>query len=387
MTDPSRPADDSSVPAVPSAAFAYGTSDPIAVIRDTAQSLLRGPPHNLTDQQRRSLATIIEQVQWLRHPVGTQGTRGPRASASVALVYGRQPLPSILLAEDDEDVAAALLELLSSHYQVTLARDGAEAIAALRLQAFDLAILDVGLPILDGFHLVRALKSEKRQLPTFMFLSGRSDPRTKIAALALGAVDYVTKPFEPGELLARIAGILATGTREAGLRADARTDALTGLGNYKGFAESLDRELERSRRYGLPISLLTIDVDNLKAINDEHGHEAGDEAIRVVASVLASGVRRFETVVRQGGDEFAIILPNTACADAKRLAERLRGAIGLELVRGAPLSVSIGGAAWEHKAPIAAVALIKASDEALYRAKRSGRDRVDVADMAAADQE
>ena len=196
----------------------------------------------------------------------------------------------------------------------------------------------------------------------------------------------MTKPYDPDELLARMARILTTVTREAGLLADAMTDSLTGLANYRCFAQNLDRELERSRRYELPLSLITLDLDHMKAINDQHGHDAGDDAIRSVAKVLTGTVRRFELVARQGGDEFAVILPNTGASDARQLAERLHEAVGAQTVSGVSLSASIGLASWENhpgrpERHFEAAALIKASDEALYRAKRAGRDRVESQEM------
>ncbi len=147
---------------------------------------------------------------------------------------------------------------------------------ALCLWPFDLAIIDLGLPVIDGFKLVKAIRgSGEFQSSAVMLLSGRTDPRFKVHGLALGAADYVTKPFDCDELMARIARILTAATREASLRADAMTDPLTGLANYRSFSQSLERELERSRRYAMPLSLITIDLDHLKVINDEHGHDAG----------------------------------------------------------------------------------------------------------------
>jgi two-component system cell cycle response regulator len=294
------------------------------------------------------------------------------------------PRPAILVADDDDEILDGLGELLSGRYNLTFARDGREAMAAVRLRPFDLAIVDLGLPVVDGFGLVKAILRSDRfhsdQLPSsaVMFLSGEAAPRLKAKALSLGAVDYMTKPFDADELVARVARILAAVTREAGLRADAMTDPLTGLANYRSFSQSLERELERSRRYGLPLSLVTIDLDHLKSINDQHGHDAGNEAIRLTARVLAGAVRKFEVVARQGGDEFAVILPSAESSAARQLAERLRGEIGAQSIRGERLSASFGVAAWSETLCDAA-ALIKASDEALYRAKRAGRDRVAVA--------
>src|SRR5439155_14856303 len=160
---------------------------------------------------------------------------------------------------------------------------------------------------------------------------------------------------------------------EASLPADAMTDSLTGLANYRSLTESLEREIERARRNGHPLSIITLDVDRLKAINDEHGHDAGNEAIRLVAQVLKGAVRSFETVARQGGDEFAVLLPNTGMHDAERLAERLRVQIAARSVRGVSLSASIGVAARDEEHDLDAKGLVKASDEALYRAKYAGR--------------
>ncbi len=210
-----------------------------------------------------------------------------------------------------------------------------------------------------------------------MFLSAQSSAQAKVRALSLGAADYVTKPFDPDELVARIARIVASVTREASLRADALTDPLTGLANYRSLSLGLAREIERSRRYGQPLSLITLDLDHLKGINDAHGHDAGNDAIQLVAQVLKGAVRSFELVARQGGDEFSVLLPNTDSPDARRLAERLRCEIAAQTVCGESLSASIGVASREASTDLDAAGLVKASDEALYRAKRAGRDRVE----------
>jgi diguanylate cyclase (GGDEF)-like protein len=315
-------------------------------------------------------------------PAPARWSRPPTDASSAAT-----PLPSILLVDDDETILLALEALLSDRYRLTLARDGVEALRALRSDSFDLAVVDLGLPTIDGLKLVKTVRRGSGQSqPAFLFLSGESNPQVKARALAIEAADYMAKPFDADELLARMARILATVTREASLVADAMTDSLTGLANYRCFAQTLDRELERSRRHELPLSLITLDLDHFKAINDQHGHGAGDDAIRLVAKVLAGAVRKFELVARQGGDEFAVILPNTGGADARRLAKRLLAAVGAQDVLGRKLSASIGLASWENRngrneKHVEAGAFLKASDEALYRAKRAGRDRVESHEM------
>jgi diguanylate cyclase (GGDEF)-like protein len=284
------------------------------------------------------------------------------------------------LADDDEAIRELLGDLLSQRYRITFARDGAEALAALEQQTFQLAIMDLDLPVLDGFAVAKAMRAEySARTPAFMFLSGHAKAETKVRGLSLGAADYVTKPFDPDELLARVARILADVTREAVLRASAMTDPMTGLANYRSLVENLEREIARGRRYGHPLSLILLDLDRLKLINDEHGHDAGNEALRTVAEVLRTAVRRFETVARHGGDEFAVVLPNTTNQEAARLAQRLCQKVADRTVRGVRLSASIGVASRDALDDGGAAALLKASDEALYRAKRAGRGCVESA--------
>jgi len=357
---------------------------PISVIRGHARLLLLGKKGDLSETQRRSVETIERQLQRLEGLLAQlEGCRVGREPSGVMLVNPRAEkasAPRILVADDDEDMTQLVRDLLSSRYDLTFAKDGREALDALGSEAFHLAIIDLHLPVLDGFAVVEALQTTPLPwAPALMFLSADADPRTKVRALALGAVDYVTKPFDPDELAARIARVIAMVEREASLRADAMTDSLTGLANYRSLSEGIEREIQRARRYGQPLSLIMVDLDHLKAINDEHGHDAGDDAIRLVAQVLKGAVRSFEIVARQGGDEFAVLLPNTGTQDAWRLAERLRNEVAGRTVHGVRLSASIGVASRDEAHDLDAKGLVKASDEALYQAKYAGRDRVHVA--------
>jgi two-component system, cell cycle response regulator len=180
------------------------------------------------------------------------------------------------------------------------------------------------------------------------------------------------------KVLARVARTLAAVEREATLRASALNDSLTGLANYRSLFENLQREMERAQRYDQPLGLLAIDVDDLKRINDEGGHAAGNTALQLIARVLKRAVRSYDVVARQGGDEFAILLPNTTGREALALAERVRSEIMRQRIRGRPLSVSIGVAARERGCgPSTVRSLFETSDQALYRAKRGGRNRVE----------
>ena len=285
--------------------------------------------------------------------------------------------PRILVAEDGDDMRMLLEMLFSDLYAVTLVDNGEAALKLLLAQRFDLALIDVKLPRLSGFEIAERLRERPGAVPQpIMYLSGESSPAFKIRGLELGASDYVTKPFDAEELLARVARIVAAGQREESLRLEAMTDLLTGLANYRAFAESLEREFARSRRYDQPLCVLTVDLDHLKAINDSGGHEAGNGAICLVASVLKDGVRKFELVARQGGDEFSVLLPNTSEAEALQIAERLRVRVAEHEILGKPLSVSIGLGARPKASEMTLRELVQKSDEALYLAKRMGRNRV-----------
>jgi two-component system chemotaxis response regulator CheY len=356
---------------------------PLSVIRGHARLLALGRKGELSADQRRSIAAIERQVHRLERFIDDIETSEPPRTPEPEpreQPAGALARPRVLVADDDPEMIALLGDLLANRYELTFANDGKEALEAFGREAFHLAIIDLHLPRLDGFELVDALRAAALPwTPAFMFLSAQADPQTKVRALALGAVDYVTKPFDPDELAARIARVIAMVGREASLRADALTDPLTGLANYRSLALSLEREIERARRYGQPLSLITVDLDHLKTINDEHGHDAGDDSIRLVAQVLKGAVRSFEIVARQGGDEFAVLLPNTNHSEAARLAERLRVEVASHSVQGVRLSASIGVASRDKKHDLDAKSLVKASDDALYRAKYAGRDRVEVA--------
>jgi two-component system, cell cycle response regulator len=356
----------------------------LSVIRGHARLLSGGNKGALTEDQRRSVLAIERQAHKLGRLLAElerEQIAQPPSNAMVAPEVGPEALnaPLILVADDDAEIRELLREVLAGRYNVTFANDGGEALTALQSQRFQLAIVDLHLPVLDGFAVAEAIRaSRSEEPPAFMFLSAQANPETKVRALSLGAADYVTKPFDPDELMARIARIVATVRREASLRADAMTDPLTGLANYRGLSEHLERELERSRRYEEPLSLITLDLDRLKTINDEYGHDAGNEAIRLVAQALRGAVRSFDLVARQGGDEFAVLLPNTGSGEAARLADRLRNEIAQRSVRGVNLSASVGVASRERDSMLDGPALVKASDEALYRAKYAGRNRVEV---------
>jgi two-component system cell cycle response regulator len=399
------------IAAVDDARSAPRWREPLALIQAQAKLLLEQP---LSPSQRRTVIEIVRCAEGLARdlvplepsPDGATATAEADRVADAASRAGstepREPAAGdharatdaqvpematpkvvsngrLLLADDDPEMLELLSEILAGRYELTLARDGAEAVAALAKQNFNLAIVDLNLPVLDGFGVAEAMRVSDHPPPPFIFLSAQTSPQVKVRGLELGASDYVTKPFDPDELTARIARIIAAVERESTLRADAMTDSMTGLSNYRSFSESLAREVERSRRYAQPLSLVSVDLDHLKAINDEHGHDVGSEAIVLLATVLKKAVRSFEMVARIGGDEFALLLPNTDAREALALAERLREQLLEHPLRGSILTASIGVASRDAHINLDGPGLVKASDEALYRAKRAGRNRAELA--------
>jgi two-component system cell cycle response regulator len=354
----------------------------VSLTRDHACLLLDSRIERIGDEQRRSVEAILRQtsrIDWLIDELDARWTRelGIAPTPPPPPIEERQPRPRVLLADDDPDCLENLANLLAPRYEVATARDGREALDRLRAEPFDLAILDQHMPGHTGLEVAEQFAIDAPAPLSFMFLSGEASAKVRVRGLSLGAADFLSKPLDPDELLARVARIIATERRERSLTADALIDSLTGLANYRSLARNLELELERAHRYDLPLSLLAIDLDNLKYINDELGHSAGDDAICLVASVLQGAVRKFETVARQGGDELSILSPNATESDALQLGERIRREVAQRSISGRPLSISVGVASRALGDKTTSVrSLVNASDEALYRSKRAGRNRV-----------
>jgi two-component system cell cycle response regulator len=304
----------------------------------------------------------------------------------------------VILVADDEPVNLALIKrrLEWEEYRVETAEDGGQAVDVAKRVLPDLIILDVMMPVLDGLQACRLLKEEPstRDIPV-IFLSALDDTDTKVSGLALGANDYISKPFRVEELLARVAVAirlkrdrdhLQESAEELRRRAEAAsemsmTDALTGLLNRYGLQRALQRELSEARRYARSLSCLLLDIDFFKAINDTHGHAAGDAALMQTARVLTETVRASDFVCRYGGEEFLVLAPETDASGAHALAEKIRLAVSAQLFGvgglGFPLTLSAGIA--ELRPGESGNDMIARADLALYQAKQHGRDRVEAA--------
>ncbi len=245
----------------------------------------------------------------------------------------------------------------------------------------DLIFLDIMMPVIDGYEVCRRLKNDARTraIPV-IFLSAKDHADDKVAGLRLGAVDYITKPFDPAELKARIAIVLQMIELQERLVAQANTDELTGLANRRYLQEMLDRELLRARTNGAEVSLMMLDLDHFKNVNDTYGHLGGDVVLRQLADLLRRHIQQLDIAARYGGEEFVIVLPGTTAAHARKSAERLCHSVAEEhwkiTAERVSITISIGVATHDGFGNGDALDLIKRADTALYVAKRRGRNCV-----------
>ncbi len=306
--------------------------------------------------------------------------------------------PCRILVVDDEPEHASLLRswYAGKWVEILEARDGEEGLRVANSEQPDLILLDVTMPRMDGLAATRRLKSgdATKGIPVIL-LSARRDLRCKVEAFDSGADDYVTKPFAFEEVDARIRAMLRK--RELYLTLEERNreladtnrhledllivDDKTGLANYRQFCRRLREEWLRAERYRNPLSLVMIDLDDFKLLNDTLGHPAGDRALREVAALVAGGARATDLAARYGGEEFTILLPHTESAMAARVAERILAAIRdhVFLANESPSRLTASaGAATCPSTPLmnSPDDLLQAADRALYEAKREGKNRV-----------
>ncbi|MDB5864372.1 MAG: response regulator receiver modulated diguanylate cyclase [Betaproteobacteria bacterium] len=290
-----------------------------------------------------------------------------------------------LLIADDDDVNLTLLELLLQDlgHDVVVARDGAEAWEVMESEnAPALAILDWVMPGLDGTEICRRLRQQaKRPYQYLIMLSAKEEMEDLVEGIGSGADDYLRKPFDARELGARLAAGERVLALQDELRARAMFDQLTGLFNRATILERLQREIEHSMRKGDPASIILIDLDNFKYINDTHGHPVGDEVLRQASKTLTACVRTYDEVGRYGGEEFLAVLPGCDASSALHVAERMRESLStLPSSTCAGLihvSASFGVATMDGSHCVGTDVLVAEADAALYRAKRAGRNRVE----------
>ncbi len=286
---------------------------------------------------------------------------------------------NILVVDDNPDKLSLIEAALSlAGYHVTTATDGDEALAAIESYQPDLVITDVMMPRMNGYELAQRIRGNPvtKFIPVIMQTAAGRRTEDLRRANEVGALGYITDPTDLDLLLARTRTLLEFKAYLDVCEEAAFTDHLTGLANRRRFERQLEREVARMSRFGHPFSLLMLDIDSFKNLNDSYGHDAGDEAIRRISRVLREGTRGIDLAARIGGEEFAILLVETNRNGGLEVAERLRMAIkALEIPQAGHITGSFGVAECPGDAQTSAD-ILKAADVALYEAKRNGRDRV-----------
>jgi len=295
--------------------------------------------------------------------------------------------PATILVADDSLVIRAVVRggLETEDYIVIEAHDGVSALEQCRQNRPDVVLLDIEMPGLDGHQVLAQLKadSELKNIPV-VFLSSRTSMDDVVAGLRGGAQDYLKKPFEPVELLARVGSAVQVKKlqdqlwqRNAELDRMTRTDSLTGLYNRWHLEQELNNQRISADRHHDPLAVILLDIDHFKKVNDTYGHPAGDLVLCEFASRLTEGLRAGDIAGRWGGEEFLVILPRTDLASAVDVAERIRTLTAATTINAAgqqiTVTVSGGCALGPTQDP---GALIQIADTHLYQAKAAGRNRI-----------
>ena len=297
--------------------------------------------------------------------------------------------PIIVIADDDRTTREILASILrASAYDVDIVADGQEAVERVAKGNADLVLLDVMMPRLNGLEACRLIKGMTTE--TFvpvLLVTGKTDPASRVEGLKIGADDYVCKPFEEGELLARVQGMLRIkrlhdDMQEARSRLERVSvhDELTGLYNYRYLHTRLSQEFKRAERSHEPLGCGVVDVDRLRTWNDRGGRAFGDLILRTMADLIKRSVREVDIIVRYGGDEFLVLLPSTHFAGSVSMAERIWKEMAARswgpVADKERVTVSMGIAAYPSRDVRTKEALLKAAEAALNRAKRDGMDRL-----------
>ena len=297
---------------------------------------------------------------------------------------------SILIIDDSKKMRHQVADILKKADLFKFffeATDGVEGFKMALEKRPDIILCDIEMPKMNGFKFLRMLNTQKelQDIPVIMVTS-REEAEAKIQGLGLGASDYVTKPFNPGELLARIKVQLKIKSLQDRLKKSnemllelSNTDPLTGLHNRRQMMEILEKEMARSNRTGDTLSLVLIDVDNFKKINDVYGHQKGDHVLKSLSEIFRKHLRQYDSVARFGGEEFTLILPSTDSPEAFSIADRVRQEVAQMVdadLEGLKVTISLGVASHSAEQAQSSDDLIRKADYALYQAKQEGRNRV-----------
>ena len=290
----------------------------------------------------------------------------------------------ILIVDDIPANIKSLNAILAEDYNVIFATDWRKGLELADRMSPDIILLDIMMPDMDGYEICRRLKSDAwtREIPV-IFITALDSEADEEKGLAIGAADYITKPFRPVIVRLRVRNHLQLKLQRDRLEALTMTDGMTGIANRRRFDQQLDEEWRRCARMHIPLSAVMMDIDCFKAYNDNYGHAAGDDCIRDVAQALATiPTRAGDLVARYGGEEFACLLPGTGADGARTIAERLLDTVNdLEIPHAwsnvtGKVSISAGVGTMIPSGDAEPEELMKTADRLLYEAKNAGRNRV-----------
>lgn len=293
-----------------------------------------------------------------------------------------------MIVDDSSTNIKILKAVLKDNYRLSFAASAREALAKLSSETLpDLILLDIIMPDMDGYQLCRSIKSDPllKEIP-IIFITAMTELEDEKVGLELGAIDYISKPFEPSIVRLRVKNQIELKRQRDILSLMAQMDGLTGIPNRRAFDYTMDKEWRRGIRNGKKISLLILDIDMFKSYNDCYGHLAGDDCLKDVASTIERiGGRAGDFIARYGGEEFVGLLPDTDEPGAMLVAQRIKEAIeALSIPHAASsisdiLTVSIGISTVKPDLDTTPSSLIKSADSALYSAKSLGRNRIETA--------
>ncbi|MCP4130652.1 MAG: diguanylate cyclase [bacterium] len=299
----------------------------------------------------------------------------------------------ILLVDDIPDNIQVLHQILRSQgYSFAIATNWNETYHLVNNQIPDLILLDIMLPGIDGFEICKRLKQNEKTVDVpIIFLTAKTELEDKIKAFELGAVDYVTKPFNDIEVIARVrTHIQLRKSQKALLKCNdkledekrmlqtmAITDWLTKIYNRMYIFERLNEEITKTRRYSRTFAVIMVDIDHFKVINDTYGHQVGDMVLITVSDTIKANLREYDLLGRYGGEEFLCILPETTIENAAHIAERIRKEISHLEWGSDTMTVTISAGLTEYRSGEKDFELIKRVDDLLYTAKENGRNRIE----------
>ncbi len=281
----------------------------------------------------------------------------------------------LLLVDDDPVVRQMMVSMVEAwSHEPHEASDAESALGLLEQLPFDVVVSDIRMPGMDGIELLRRINAQWPETDVVM-ITAYGMSYSYMDVIEAGATDFVTKPFEPDELRAKLQRIGMERRLRRELTHLSTCDGLTGLLNRRSFHDTLAREIERAHRQDRPLALLVLDVDNFKQYNDRHGHLGGDAALQGLATVLEESLRQqVDTAYRIGGDEFAALLIEADADQALRIAERVRAAFEERHVNGCTVSIGLAGLLPEETP----TDLLRRADRSLYQAKRDGGNRIEI---------